>query len=135
MAYPMARTGAPIALVVLLAAALGGCGGEGTARIERPALRLVLDEYRITPQDVSVRPGRLKFIVRNAGRLTHNLVVQIPPRKRNAPYLEIGRVDTAQPGESPNPIKLNLERGTYRMVCTIGNHDDLGQYGTLTVEE
>ncbi len=135
MPHPMPRAGAPIALLLLLTAALAGCGAEGTVREDSSALRITLDEYRITPQDVSVRPGRLKFIVRNSGRLTHNLVVQIPPRKRNAPYLEVGRVDTAQPGESPPPIKLRLETGTYRMVCTIGNHDDLGQYGTLKVQE
>ena len=28
---------------------------------------------------------------------------------------------------------MTLKRGTYRMVCTIANHDDLGMYGSLVV--
>ncbi|MDQ3851094.1 MAG: hypothetical protein M3296_10845 [Actinomycetota bacterium] len=125
----------PVSALALLAPALaiGGCGTQ-TVRTERPALRLTLDEYRIVPQDVSVRPGRLKIIVHNAGRLTHNLIVQIPPQDPDDKAVELGRVDTAQPGESPDPIKLTLRPGRYRMVCSIANHDDLGQYGTLTVK-
>ena len=39
-----------------------------------------------------------------------------------------------QAGESAEPIKVVLTPGTYRLVCTIANHDDLGQYGELVVE-
>ena len=39
-----------------------------------------------------------------------------------------------QPGETAPAIKIALQPGTYRLVCTIANHDDLGQYGTLVVK-
>ncbi len=32
------------------------------------------------PQDIVAKAGRMKFVVRNTGRLTHNLVIQIPPK-------------------------------------------------------
>ena len=32
-------------------------------------------------------------------------------------------------------IVSGLQPGTYRLVCTIANHDDLGQYGTLKVQK
>jgi uncharacterized cupredoxin-like copper-binding protein len=115
---------------------LAGCGGEGAFKTDRPQLELTVDEYRIVPQDIVVRPGRMKFVVRNTGRLTHNLVVQIPPQKAGDPPEPVpgGRVDTMQPGQTANPIKVTLAPGEYRLVCTIANHDDLGQFGTLEVQ-
>jgi hypothetical protein len=127
---------APIVVALCAAAlALASCGGGDAVRTERPVLRLALDEYRIVPQDVSVRPGRMKFVARNTGRLTHNLVVQIPADKPGGEPTEIGRVSTMQPGQTAEPIKLTLLPGTYRLVCTIANHDDLGQFGELKVQE
>ena len=48
-----------------LAVVLGGCGDDDVFRTDRPILRITLDEYRIVPQNVVVKPGRLKFTVRN----------------------------------------------------------------------
>ena len=123
------------ALLAVPALLLGGCGNDDALRTDRPVLRVTLDEYRIVPQNVIVKPGRTKLIVRNTGRLTHNLAIQVPEGPGGKP-LDIpgGRVGTMQPGETGEPIKVNLEQGEYRLVCTIANHDDLGQYGDLTVQ-
>lgn len=130
----MSRSTIPVALLATLAVVVGGCGGDDTFRTDRPILRMIVDEYRIVPQDVVVKPGRLKFVVRNTGRLPHNLVIQGPPGPDGRP-VEIQRTDTMQPGQTAPPIKVTLTPGTYRLVCTILNHDDLGQYGTLKVQE
>lgn len=122
----------PAALLVL-ALVLGGCGDDDVFRTDRPILRLTLDEYRVVPQNIVVKPGRMKFDVRNAGRLTHNLAVQIPKGADGRP-VELDRTQTMQPGERADPIKVTLKPGEYRLICTIANHDDLGQYGTLTVQ-
>ena len=128
----------PLTAACLGAAALafGGCGESKTVRVERPILRIKLDEYRIRPQNISARPGRIKIVVGNAGRLTHNLAIQTPPEEVGDKPVEIagGRVDSMQPGEGAPPIKVTLAPGTYRLVCTIANHDDLGQFATLTVK-
>lgn len=122
----------PAALLVL-ALVLGGCGDDDVFRTDRPILRLTLDEYRVVPQNIVVKPGRMKFDVRNAGRLTHNLAVQIPKGADGRP-VELDRTQTMQPGERADPIKVTLKPGEYRLICTIANHDDLGQYGSLTVQ-
>jgi uncharacterized cupredoxin-like copper-binding protein len=126
-----------ILLAAVLAASalvLGGCGGDDVFRTDRPILRLTLDEYRVVPQNiVVVGPKRMKFDVRNGGRLTHNLAIQIPEGPDGKP-VELTRTATMQPGERAEPIKLTLLPGEYRLVCTIANHDDLGQYGTLKVQ-
>jgi hypothetical protein len=136
MALAMSRSQLMAAVLALPPLALGGCGDDDVFRTDRPILRLTLDEYRIVPQNVVVKPGRLKLTVRNAGRLTHNLAIQTPKGPDGKPVdIPGGRVGTMQPGETGEPIKVALEQGEYRLVCTIANHDDLGQYGELTVQE
>ena len=129
----MSRSTTAAAALIALVLVLGGCGDDKTFRTERPQLELTLDEYRIVPQDIVVKPGRLKLVVRNTGRLTHNLVVQIPPEKPDGKPVLVNRTTTMQPGQTAAPIKVTLRPGEYRLVCTIANHDDLGQFGTLTV--
>ena len=124
----------PVAVLAVLALVLGGCGDDDVFRTDRPILRISLDEYRVVPQTiVVVKPGRMKFDVRNSGRLTHNLAIQIPEGPDGKP-VEINRTETVQPGERAEPIKLTLQPGEYRLVCTIANHDDLGQFGSLEVQ-
>jgi len=131
----------PLAAAVLAASliALGGCSDAKQQRTDRPILRISLDEYRIVPQDIVAAPprGRIKIVVRNSGRLTHNLVVQVPAKDADEKPepVEGARVKSMQPGEVAEPIKVTLAPGEYRLVCTIANHDDLGQYGKLVVKK
>lgn len=130
----MSRSTLMTAVLGGLALALSGCGGDDVFRTDRPILRVTLDEYRIVPQNAVVKAGRMKFAVRNTGRLTHNLAVQIPAGPGGKPVdVPGGRTETMQPGQTGEPIKVTLEPGEYRLVCTIANHDDLGQYGVLKV--
>src|SRR5947209_6837465 len=57
-----------------LAAALVGCSHTVSAGNSRVA-RLVLTEYRMNPGSLRVPPGELTIVVRNLGRLTHNLTI------------------------------------------------------------
>jgi uncharacterized cupredoxin-like copper-binding protein len=134
MPQAMPRATLLATVLAVLAAALGGCGDDDVYRTDRPILRITLDEYRIVPQNIVVKPGRIKFVARNTGRLTHNLVIQNPPARPGDQPIEIARVGTMQPGETGEPIKVTLKPGEYRLVCTIANHDDLGQYGKLEVK-
>lgn len=129
----MSRSILPTALLAVLALVAGGCGEDDVFRTDRPILRLTLDEYRVVPQNIVAKPGRMKFDVRNDGRLPHNLAVQVPKGADGRP-VELGRTETMMPGERAEAIKLTLEPGEYRLICTIANHDDLGQYGTLEVQ-
>jgi hypothetical protein len=132
----MSRSRLAVACLATSLIALGGCGDDHPFHTDRPIVRISLDEYRIVPQDIVARPGRIKFVVRNTGKLTHNLVIQIPPKNIDDKPVEVpgGRVKSMQPGEVAEPIKVTLKPGTYRLVCTIANHDDLGQYGKLVIK-
>ena len=123
-------------LTLVSVAALAGCGEDDPVRVEGRELRVELDEFRIMPEDVSVAPGRLRIVAVNIGRLTHNLhVVREDEEDREAPPTDLGGTGTAQPGETATFTFDDLRPGEYRIVCTITNHDDLGQYGELIVRE
>ncbi len=121
---------------MICAVATASCGGDEPVRVEGSTLRLKLDEYRIMPQDVRVKAGRLRIVATNVGRLTHNVkIVREDPHDSEAPVEEIDGTRSTQPGESAAVTIEDLEPGTYRLACTIANHDDLGQYGELIVED
>ena len=132
MSFP--RPPKAILAALALAAAIAGCGGKDPVPVEGRTLVLRLDEFRILPQDVSVEPGRLRIVATNIGRLTHNVkIVRRDEDDLEAPVIEVGGTRSTQPGESAAVTFEDLEPGEYRLACTIANHDDLGQYGTLLV--
>ncbi|MFL5844590.1 MAG: cupredoxin domain-containing protein [Solirubrobacteraceae bacterium] len=123
-------------LPVLLGAAVlaGGCGDPKPEPAENMTIGLRLDEYRIMPQAVSAPAGHLRLIMRNLGTLPHNVVVTtIPEVGSDDPAVEIARTETVHAGERTE-VSFTLKPGTYRLYCAIGNHDDLGQAGTLVVK-
>lgn len=129
-------------------ATLAGCGGEPAPVTDKDAvLRFKLNEYTIRPQAVRVVataiPMPIKIVATNNGRLAHNVEVKRIESDVNpddtvladAENKPLGGTPTALPGEkvrTKKPIPLNP--GTYRLTDTVGNHDNLGQYGTLIVE-
>ena len=122
------------AALALGAFALSGCGGDD--RYTPAAGRTVtlrLDEYRVLPQRVTVPAGKVRLVGRNTGRLTHNLaVVQFDRPLGENEERQYGRTRTAHPGQRVETT-VTLKPGKYRVVCTIANHDNLGQYGELKV--
>jgi hypothetical protein len=124
-------------MAVLGAAAVAsGCSGEPAAvAVSGNTLRVQLDEYRIQPQNVRMKAGRIHLVAVNDGRLTHNLVVEsiTDDPTRQVVY---GRTDTAHPGQTVRERdSITLKPGRYRLADTIGNHENLGQYGELTAEK
>jgi uncharacterized cupredoxin-like copper-binding protein len=123
------------ALLLLGATTLVGCGGGPSYVHDRAGvLKITLDEYRIRPEAFQVPAGRIHLVVTNTGRLTHNLVIEsFDPPAGSEPTL-YGRTDTLHPGQHGSEQRpITLKPGKYRLTCTIGNHDDLGQFGELKV--
>jgi len=121
----------------LLAAALGMFGGCGEDDPYVPArdrtVSVRLDEYRVLPTRITVPSGRVRIVGRNVGRLTHNVaVVQFDRPLGEEQERQYARTPTAHPRERV-ATSVTLRPGKYRLVCTIANHDNLGQYGELKV--
>jgi plastocyanin len=124
-----------LALAGAAAALLAGCGSDAPyVPASGRAVSLRLDEYRVLPQRVTVPAGRVRIIARNVGRLTHNVaVVQFDRPLGEDEERQYARTPTAHPGTVVRTA-VTLKPGKYRLVCTIANHDNLGQYGELKVD-
>jgi hypothetical protein len=123
------------ALSLLGALTLVGCGGGPSyTHVRDGVLKIDLDEYRLRPENIEVPAGRIHLEATNTGRLTHNLAIESIDRDEGEEPTLYGRTDTLHPGEHGSErAPITLKPGKYRLVCTIGNHDDLGQYGELKV--
>ena len=122
-------------LVALAAVPAGGCGATvAYTRAPDRRVEVRLDEYRVLPEHLQVRAGRITFVARNTGRLTHNLgVVQFERPLGTEEEKQYGRpTKTLFPGQTALTT-VELRPGKYRLVCTIANHDNLGQYAELKV--
>jgi plastocyanin len=122
------RFGLTLALCSLLLLACGDDDDSGQT-VTAPAnakLRVVGDEYLFDPSTIVLSgAGTLTVTLRNEGSLAHNL-------KLFRGDEEIGGTPTLPAGGSES-TRLNLEHGNYRMVCTVGDHEQLGMTGELRV--
>ncbi|MGH3024127.1 MAG: cupredoxin domain-containing protein [Gaiellaceae bacterium] len=120
-----------IVLIALVSLALAACGDEGEpvdagGGAEGGATaKIVLTDFALAPDSLSLDPGSYTMRVVNEGDTVHALKVDGPG----------GEFETAelQPGESAN-LALDLsEPGEYELTCPVGDHRERGMEGTLTV--
>lgn len=129
---------APATAALLIAAAApaalaAGCGsgddepGRTVTLRAGQAVALDGDEYRFDPERVVVEGARgatpVRVELRNTGALAHNARIFRDDE-------ELGGTPTFQGGD-PRSATLTLEPGRYRIVCTVGDHEDLGMVGEL----
>jgi plastocyanin len=122
-------------LVALAALAAGGCGSDiAYTKVSGERVDVRLDEYRVLPEHIQVHAGSITLVAHNTGRLTHNLaVVQFERPQSGEEEKMYGKpTRTLFSGETAETT-VTLKPGKYRLVCTIANHDNLGQYGELKV--
>jgi plastocyanin len=128
--------GRAMPLVLVLAALVAtGCGDQiAYTRASDRRVDVRLDEYRVLPEHIQVTAGPVTITARNVGRLTHNLVVvQFNRPLGNEQEKQYGQpTKTLFPGETASTT-VDLKPGKYRLICTISNHDNLGQYAELKV--
>ena len=124
----MRRLPASIAACACLLAACGDDEGGGrTVTVPAGAgVDVVADEYSFDPGRIVVNgAGAVEIRLDNRGSLAHNLKVLEGDR-------ELGGTPSF-PGGEQRQGRVTLEPGEYRMVCTVGDHEELGMVGTFTV--
>jgi plastocyanin len=115
-----------LALVAVLGVTATGCADDAPpVRARNGAVAITLDDYLIRPQTVRAKAGRITFRVTNRGKIGHTFHVFLGQRDA------LG-IRTILPGHSATG-SAEFKRGTYKMVCVLGNHEELGMYGTLVV--
>jgi plastocyanin len=124
------RLAAPCASLLAFVAC-GGNDQDNDARsvsvTPNSTLRVTAKEYSFDPARVEVSgAGSLTIRLRNAGSLSHNLELTRDGET-------IGGTPTFPGGETRSG-RVNLEQGRYEMVCTVGDHAELGMRGELEVK-
>jgi plastocyanin len=126
----MRRLAAPFAILAV-AAGCGGEDGDGTARTATVdaggTLAVEAREYSFDPERAVLEgSGALTIELANEGDLAHNLrLVRGGRQVGGTPSFPGGRTESA---------RVRLSPGTYEMVCTVGDHAELGMKGELEVK-
>jgi plastocyanin len=121
-------------LALVSACALAGCGGSGSGGSEKattvPAgqtVSVTAREYSFSPSAIVIPNGRsVRFELRNDGAQAHDLRIQKGGD-------DLGGTPIFGPNQTKSTT-VNLAPGTYDFVCTVGDHEQLGMKGKLTVK-
>jgi uncharacterized cupredoxin-like copper-binding protein len=113
------------------------------AQVKRTLTLDMTDAMRFVPDAISVVEGdTVRFVVRNSGRMLHEMVIgtpdelakhaammiRFPGMEHDAPYM--AHVDPGKTGE----IVWHFNRaGRFEFACLIAGHYEAGMRGTLTV--
>ena len=104
-------------------AACGGASAGSDDAVTPQSVTIMLSEFAISPAQVSVPAGTpIDFSVMNMGAATHTLAVETPDGT-----LASGDIAAGATGSLSVPA---LDAGTYRIVCTVPGHSDLGMKAT-----
>ena len=102
---------------------------------------VVLDEWKLVPAQAAVRAGRVSFVVRNDGSMTHEFVVLRSDRRagglpvKGGKAVEAGRrgrISQIASGASKRLV-LRLQPGRYVLLCNLLGHYQAGQFAALRV--
>ncbi len=84
-------------------------------------------EFRLDSSEITLdRSGTYVFRAVNSGTVGHALEVEGEGIEEET--------EEIPPGESTE-LEVNLEPGTYELYCPVGNHEERGMTGTVTVQE
>lgn len=121
---------APIALTALVVVPLASGGGTNAT------VSTILTEFKIAPSVRSVTAGKVTFSVKNAGKVTHELIVVKTNKApgslagtgaRASEKGSLGEVSGLKPGKSAK-LTVTLKPGRYVLLCNLPGHYTSGQY-------
>jgi len=129
----------PLTVAAFLAGACsdGGDPGDGST------IDVTLVDDGVTLSETEVSSGTLTFQTTNDGTLTHEIEVfegegdpaSLPIEEQVADtegWTLVDEIEDITPGASAD-LTLDLEPGTYQVVCNLPGHFERGMYATLTV--
>jgi plastocyanin len=119
-----ARFAFALVLVAVLLAGAAVAGFAAGAKTNTTRIRVTEREYKLVLSSRSANPGKVTFVVRNAGKLGHEFAVRGPgiAGKRIAGVIAPGAVRT---------LTVRLRAGTFTLWCPI--HAGLGMKTTIKV--
>ena len=110
-----------------------GAEGEAKASAEggaQPAARATTvhvseSEFKIVPAPAKVAAGKVTFVVKNTGKIAHDLAVQGTAGAAKTPLIAAGKSAS---------LTVTLAAGTYTLYCSVPGHRAAGMVKTLVVK-
>jgi plastocyanin len=119
-----------IAVALVAAALLAGCGGGGGASQPAGSIKVTMTEYGFEPSTISAPSGKVVFYLVNAGKLSHDMIIRDKSTGARVPGAASELVSA---GDTFVFTVSNLAAGTYGFFCDQPGHETLGMIGTLTL--
>ena len=103
-----------------------------------------LNEFNILPAKQSAPAGKVTFILKNTGKITHEFVVIATPKaagnllggdhgpNRADESGAVGVVGELKPGQTKK-LTLTLKKGHYALLCNLPGHYKAGQFADFYV--
>lgn len=88
-------------------------------------VKVAMGDFFYKPGDITVKSGKVRFILTNVGATAHRFALTgegVNPSSKN--------VGAGREGV----LEVELRPGTYKMGCTLGDHEKRGSVGKLTVQ-
>jgi plastocyanin len=115
--------------LLLTAVACGGGSeaGQPQAAAAGPVqeVKLAMGDFFYDPNDITVDAGRIRFLLSNVGKTAHRFSVTGEGVKVSTKNVGAGRETT---------FEVDLAPGVYKVGCTLGDHEQRGSVGKLTVK-
>jgi uncharacterized cupredoxin-like copper-binding protein len=92
------------------------------------ALDVVASDFKFEPRALTIGAGPASFTIRNQGVIDHDYVIWDDRRQVLAGSEVLG------PGRT-GTFDATLSAGTYRVVCTVPGHLEVGMVGELVVTQ
>jgi uncharacterized cupredoxin-like copper-binding protein len=133
---------AQLAMLAALAAGMTGCaGGSPSNSASKPAtVRVRLSEWQVAPTVSRDSHGRIRFVVSNTGKTSHEMVVlrtsksaaELGHAKRISEAGSVGEAGDVAAGAS-KAVALRLKPGHYSLVCNLPGHYEAGMHADFVV--
>lgn len=111
--------------VLLLGAACGSESGGAASQGPATEVKVAMGDFFYDPNDVTVNAGRVRFLLSNVGQTAHRFAITGEGVKASSKNVGAGRESV---------FEVDLGPGTYKMGCTLGDHEQRGSVGKLTVK-
>jgi uncharacterized cupredoxin-like copper-binding protein len=123
--------------VVVVLALTGGDDGEPAVVEPSSAITIEGDEYSFVPDPALGLSGEIDLTLANVGKIGHELIILEPGVRIAAASefdesTEVGRIDSIAEGTEAS-TSVDLDVGTYQVVCLIGGHLESGMSADLIV--
>lgn len=117
-------------LLVGMACSSSSGGSKAPAPIsaaQNPAqeIKVAMGDFFYDPKEITIKAGTVNFVLTNVGATAHRFAISGNGVNANSKNVGAGRESI---------LEVMLPPGTYKMGCTLGDHEKRGSVGKITVQ-